>query len=166
MTLLKRLLSVWCVAVACAASFPLVSHETLAREESPSIAFSKDERTISIRYDKGQWTFYRPVVTPSKFRALGKVLWVGASGDNTNILLEANIIFDNGTRSTDHGIYCPADELTINGNIIFANAGYGIHSYSKPKRQLITRNICMSHKQAGIILAGSSKPFNLAADVH
>lgn len=73
----------------------------------------------------------------------------------TKILLEANVIFDNGTRSTDHGIYCPADELTINGNIIFHNAGYGIHSYSKPKRQVITRNICMGNKAAGIILAGS-----------
>jgi hypothetical protein len=73
----------------------------------------------------------------------------------TKILMEANVIFDNGTRSTDHGIYSPADELTINGNILFHNAGFGIHSYSKPKRQIITRNICMGNKAAGIILAGS-----------
>jgi hypothetical protein len=73
----------------------------------------------------------------------------------TRILLEANGIFDNGTRSTDHGIYCPADELTINGSLIFNNAGYGIHSYSKPKRQVITRKICMGNNAAGIILAGS-----------
>jgi hypothetical protein len=73
----------------------------------------------------------------------------------TKILLEANVIFNNGTRGTDHGIYCPADELTINGNIIFDNAGYGIHSYRTPKRQVITRNICIANKTAGIILAGS-----------
>ncbi len=73
----------------------------------------------------------------------------------TGILLEANVIFDNGTRSTDHGIYCPADELTINGNIIFNNAGFGINSYSHPTRQVITRNICMGNQVAGIILAGS-----------
>lgn len=31
----------------------------------------------------------------------------------TGILIEGNLIFANGTRSTDHGIYCPADELMI-----------------------------------------------------
>jgi parallel beta-helix repeat protein len=73
----------------------------------------------------------------------------------TGILMEANIIFDNGTRSTDHGIYCPADELTIRGNIIFKNAGYGIHSYSHPRRQRIVQNICFGNRVCGIILAGS-----------
>jgi hypothetical protein len=73
----------------------------------------------------------------------------------TGILMESNILFDNGTRSTDHGIYCPADEVTIRGNIIFNNKGYGIHSYSSPKRQWITRNICVENNAAGIILAGS-----------
>ena len=71
------------------------------------------------------------------------------------ILMEANIIFDNGTRSTDHGIYCPADELTIRGNIIFNNAGYGIHSYSGPKRQMIVQNVCFGNRVCGIILAGT-----------
>jgi hypothetical protein len=73
----------------------------------------------------------------------------------TQILMEANVIFENGTSGTDHGIYCPADELTINGNIIFNNAGYGIHSYSEPKRQTITRNICVGNGAAGILLGGS-----------
>ncbi len=73
----------------------------------------------------------------------------------TGILMEANVIFDNGTRATDHGIYCPADELTILGNIIFNNAGYGIHSYSQPRRQRIVQNICFGNRVCGIILAGS-----------
>jgi len=71
------------------------------------------------------------------------------------ILMEANLIFNNGTRATDHGIYCPADELTSRGNIIFHNAGYGIHSYSSPKRQRIIQNICFGNRVCGIILAGS-----------
>ncbi len=271
------------------------------QQESPTIAFSKDEKTVSVHYGKGEWTFHRPVVTPWDFKASNKLWWVATTGNDTNdgstdrpfrtigkaveavgpgdvvyiragiytenlvltksgqegkplilscapgdlgkvkitppkeyvqknpsgavirvhaaqhvwinglviegpmgrpeapatemygangitfsgkaglgcrvtncvvyrnvhcgikemghggteILLEANVIFDNGTRSTDHGIYCPADELTINGNIIFDNAGYGIHSYSHPKRQVITRNICMGNREAGIILAGS-----------
>ena len=73
----------------------------------------------------------------------------------TGILMEANVIFENGVRSTDHGIYCPADGLVIRGNIIFHNAGYGIHSYSSPKQQLIVQNICIENKVCGIILAGS-----------
>lgn len=71
------------------------------------------------------------------------------------ILMEANVIFENGMNGLDHGIYCPASEVTINGNILFGNAGYGIHSYSDPKRQRITRNICVANKAAGIILAGA-----------
>jgi hypothetical protein len=79
----------------------------------------------------------------------------------TNILMEANVIFGNGTNQLDHGIYCPANDLTINGNIIFNNAGYGIHSYSQPKRQVITRNICVGNNAGGILLAGSdNKVFN------
>jgi parallel beta-helix repeat protein len=73
----------------------------------------------------------------------------------THILMEANLVFENGTEMRDHGIYCPADDLTINGNIIFNNVGFGIHSYSQPRRQMITRNICFGNKFAGIILAGS-----------
>jgi parallel beta-helix repeat protein len=46
------------------------------------------------------------------------------------------------------------------------SGGYGIHSYSKPKRQVITRNICMGNKAAGIILAGSENKVyhNVCAD--
>jgi parallel beta-helix repeat protein len=73
----------------------------------------------------------------------------------TKIFMEANLVFENGTESRDHGIYCPADDLTINGNVIFHNAGYGIHSYSQPKHQTITRNLCIGNKVCGIILAGS-----------
>jgi parallel beta-helix repeat protein len=74
----------------------------------------------------------------------------------TGIFIEGNVIFGNGTDGLDHGIYAPADDMTINGNIIFNNAGYGIHSYESPVRQVITRNIIFGHKEsAGIILAGS-----------
>ncbi len=73
----------------------------------------------------------------------------------TDILIESNIIFDNGTETHDHGIYMPADDVTINGNIIFDSAGYGIHAYEKPKRLTITRNICFGNKAGGIIIGGS-----------
>ena len=71
----------------------------------------------------------------------------------TSILIEGNVIFDNGTETHDHGIYMPADDVTINGNIIFESAGYGIHAYTAPKRLVITRNVCFANKAGGIILA-------------
>jgi hypothetical protein len=81
----------------------------------------------------------------------------------TDILMEGNVIFENGTEGKDHGIYIPGESVTINGNIIFNNAGYGIHSYGdNTKRHTITRNVIFGHKEsAGIILCGgSSKVFN------
>jgi hypothetical protein len=301
--LVLRLLALLLVGIACAAGVAPSSSagQKQTPGKSPEIAFSKDEKTVSVHYEKGEWTFRRPVASPWNLKASGKALWVATTGDDANdgstdkpfrtigkaveavgpgdviyvragtyvenivlkksgqegkpillscapgdlgkvkvtppkeyveknpggavitvhsarhvwinglvvegpmgrpeapatemygangitfagkaglgcrvtncviywnvhcgvkemghggtkILLEANVIFDNGTRGTDHGIYCPADELTINANIIFNNAGYGIHSYSKPRRQTITRNICMGNRTAGIILAGS-----------
>lgn len=299
--------SCWLASIVCATLVSLTpsvnpgAQEEPKQGKSPAIAFSKDEKTVSVQYEKGEWTFPRPVIAPWAFKASGKLLWVATTGDDagagtsdkafrtigkaveavgpgdviyvragtytenlvisksgqdgkpiilscapgdlgrvritpskeyvqknpswavirvhsaqhvwinglviegplgraeapatemygangitfsgtaglgcrvtncvvywnvhcgikemghggTKIVLEANVIFDNGTRSTDHGIYCPADELTITGNLIFHNAGYGIHSYSHPRRQVITRNICMGNKAAGIILAGS-----------
>ncbi len=279
----------------------LAGADEVRKPISPTFSFSKDEQSVTIKYEKGEWTFLRPVVSPWKYEAKGKVRWVDPRGDDANdgtaekplktlgkavaqaeagdvisvrsgtyvehlvikksgeegkpiilscapdalgkvkitpskeyveknprgavialhgarhvwinglviegplgrpeapkmetygangitwagkagegcratnnvvygnvhcglkemghggtkILMEANVIFENGTESRDHGIYCPADDLTINGNVIFNNAGYGIHSYSHPKRQVITRNLCVGNKVCGIILAGS-----------
>src|SRR5262249_24941345 len=73
----------------------------------------------------------------------------------TQFQIEANIIFDNGTESRDHGIYVPADDALINGYIIFNNVGYGIHAYEKPKKLTISRNVCFGNTAGGIIIAGS-----------
>jgi parallel beta-helix repeat protein len=77
------------------------------------------------------------------------------SHGGTKILMEGNVIFDNGTEGRDHGIYAPSDEHTINGNLIFDNAGYGVHAYSTPKRLTITRNVIFGNKAGGIIVGGS-----------
>jgi parallel beta-helix repeat protein len=71
------------------------------------------------------------------------------------IFIEGNIIFDNGTDFHDHGIYMPADDVTINGNIIFESAGFGVHAYESPRRLTITRNVCFANKAGALVLAGS-----------
>jgi parallel beta-helix repeat protein len=83
------------------------------------------------------------------------------SHGGTEIFIEGNVIFANGTGSLDHGVYAPSNDMTVSGNLIFENAGWGIHAYSAPKRLTITRNVCFGNKAGGIILGGSGcKVFN------
>jgi hypothetical protein len=82
-----------------------------------------------------------------------KEIQQGAVG--AGILLQGNVVFDNGLDAHDHGIYMPSDRVRMDGNLVFNNAGYGIHAYSKPRGQIITRNVCFGHPWAGILIAGS-----------
>ncbi|HVS36848.1 MAG TPA: right-handed parallel beta-helix repeat-containing protein, partial [Gemmataceae bacterium] len=71
------------------------------------------------------------------------------------ILIQDNVIFDNGTDNLlDHGIYMPANDVTINSNVIFNNAGCGIQAYTDPTGQVITHNVIFGNGFAGILLAG------------
>jgi hypothetical protein len=73
----------------------------------------------------------------------------------TSILIAGNVIFENGTDGLDHGIYAPANEISVDGNIVFYNSGWGVHSYPSPVRQTLTRNILFFNGSGGILLAGS-----------
>jgi hypothetical protein len=75
--------------------------------------------------------------------------------DGRGIYIAGNIIFHNGTTDLDHGIYMPGDNVTMTANVIFNNAGFGIHSYSAPRGQVITHNLIFSNHSGGIILAGA-----------
>jgi len=74
----------------------------------------------------------------------------------TNIDVEGNVIFANGADSLSHGIYMPADNSTMNANVIFNNASFGIHSYPSPQNQIITNNVLWGNPSGGIILGGAS----------
>jgi hypothetical protein len=71
------------------------------------------------------------------------------------MLLQGNVIFDNGTTGLDHGIYMPADNVIMDGNVIFNNAGWGIQSYPDPYGQVITHNVLFGNHLGGILIAGS-----------
>src|SRR5262249_46353773 len=75
----------------------------------------------------------------------------GGSG----ILIRGNVIFDNGTGRLDHGIYMPASNTRMDGNVIYDNSGWGIHSYPSPMNQVISHNVIFGNGMGGIILAGS-----------
>jgi parallel beta-helix repeat protein len=300
---MKQFLCVLAAATLTAASsaFPKAPADPELKPASADVSFSKDERTVTIRYGDKEWALARPVVSPWDYRPAGKVYWVSSDGDDkkpgseekpfrtihkavglaaagdavyvkagtyvedvlitksgeegkpiilscapgdlgkvvltpskeyveknpsgavisvkgaqyvwvngfviegpkgrpeapkqetygangitwldkagkgcratnnvvyrnvhcglkemhhggTDILIEGNVVFDNGTESHDHGIYMPADDVTLNGNLSFNNAGYGIHAYEAPKRLVISRNVCFGNKVGGIVLGGS-----------
>ncbi len=72
-----------------------------------------------------------------------------------HILMEGNLIYDIGHPGNhDHGIYCPADDCTIQKNIIVNCNAFGIHLYTQPKRAIVRHNIVGGCLAYGIILAG------------
>lgn len=72
-----------------------------------------------------------------------------------NILIEANVIFGNGTDGLDHGIYLP-NTATADGNIVFGHSSYGIHLFSQPTGQIIKRNVVFENGSGALLLAGSN----------
>lgn len=78
------------------------------------------------------------------------------NGGPQDVLIEGNIIFDNGMNHRDHGIYSPRPNQVINGNIIFNNASTGIHAYFETaNHQVITRNVVFGNPEQGIIIGGN-----------
>src|SRR5262249_14853249 len=66
------------------------------------------------------------------------------------------IIFHNGLNTLDHGIYVPSSNHLINGNIIFDNAGWGVHCYQTPGSLVITNNVIFKNGFGGIVLGGAN----------
>lgn len=71
-----------------------------------------------------------------------------------SILIEGNYIHDLGQTFHDHGIYCPADDVTVRKNILTNTTGWGLHAYSNPQRILVSHNIAAGNDQHGLIFAG------------
>ena len=72
-----------------------------------------------------------------------------------HILVEGNLVYDIGhVGAHDHGLYCPADDCTIQKNIFLNCNAYGMHLYSQPKRCVVRHNIAAGCYAFGIILAG------------
>ncbi len=89
-------------------------------------------------------------------------LHCGFKGDS-NITVEGCVSFSNGQRNLDHGIYLVGDNEIVKGNVVFNNAGYGIHMYHSGGGGLvfpdINRNVVWGHTNtgmAGILLACGS----------
>lgn len=55
--------SVAILILVCFGISPVFAADAPLKVISPVISFSNDEQTVTIRYDKGEWTFRRPVVS-------------------------------------------------------------------------------------------------------
>jgi parallel beta-helix repeat protein len=70
-------------------------------------------------------------------------------------VIENNLIEFNGCHvQYHHGVYADGDGLTIRGNIVRHNAGYGLHLYSSIRNSVISNNLVYGHaRKAGVIVA-------------
>ncbi|MBX3301831.1 MAG: right-handed parallel beta-helix repeat-containing protein [Nitrospira sp.] len=98
----------------------------------------------------------------------------GILGNGTRILIDRNIINNNGFEGHGHGLYMNGTALTITNNIIYNNAGYGIQlngsssSFYDPSKHagpefavsanwIIANNtIAYNQAKAGIVVWGST----------
>jgi hypothetical protein len=71
-----------------------------------------------------------------------------------SILIAGNLIHDVGQTFHDHGIYAPADDITVRRNLLLNATGWGLHAYSTPRRIVATHNLVAGNDHHGIILAG------------
>jgi len=71
-----------------------------------------------------------------------------------SILIAGNLIHDVGQTFHDHGIYAPANDITVRKNLLLNATGWGLHAYSAPRRIVATHNVVAGNDQHGIILGG------------
>ena len=69
--------------------------------------------------------------------------------------IENNLIEFNGCHvQFDHGVYADGDGLTVRGNIVRHNAGFGLHLYPALRNSLVALNLVYGHThQAGLIIS-------------
>ena len=71
-----------------------------------------------------------------------------------SILIAGNLIHDVGQTFHDHGIYAPADDITVRKNLLLNATGWGLHAYPTPRRIVATHNLVAGNGHHGIILGG------------
>jgi hypothetical protein len=88
------------------------------------------------------------VMNCALFRAVHCGLKAMAHGELA-VVAEGCITFENGSQSTDHGIYLGVDDCIVHGNISFRNGGYGAHMYNGPGNATVTRNVAFANATSG-----------------
>jgi parallel beta-helix repeat protein len=74
------------------------------------------------------------------------ILTTGAAGHNEFINLS---VHDNGRTDFEHGLYITNDDNLIDRCDVYRNAGWGLHLYSSPKRNLVRGNRVHDNARAG-----------------
>jgi hypothetical protein len=85
------------------------------------------------------------------------------TGSNDNELVQLSI-HDNGTTDFDHGVYITSERNVLEDSVIYRNAGWGVHVYSKPtafsahfnvvRRNRVWDNARAGKRGSGIVVRG------------
>jgi hypothetical protein len=80
-----RLLLPFALVAAGLASAWTAAVEADVRPATAEVAFSQDEKSVTINYAGKEWKFQRPVVSPWDFDKTGNVYWVAPDGKDKNV---------------------------------------------------------------------------------
>jgi len=119
-----------------------------ARDRLPQNLYSENGASFSGKGGEGCRVLYNEIENVGHCG----VKEMGHGGHS--ILIEGNLIHDVGQTHHDHGIYAPADDITVRKNLLLNATGYGLHAYSTPKRIVATHNIAAGNDHFGMILGG------------
>ena len=70
-------------------------------------------------------------------------------------IIEHNLVEFNGSHvQFHHGVYADGDSLTVRGNIVRHNAGFGLHLYPSIQNSIVANNLVYGHpRKPGVIIA-------------
>ncbi|MCU1285433.1 MAG: hypothetical protein JWO13_1783 [Acidobacteriales bacterium] len=102
--------------------------------------------------------------TISCFAGAGIYLGTGSLAATTNVgsnLVDGNYIYNISTNNVpfpqacnqSHGIYAGTNNNTMTNNIVFHNAGFGIHVYGHTTNEIVVNNTTFNNGYAGIIIS-------------
>jgi hypothetical protein len=99
---------------------------------NPVISFSKDEKWLAVRYGKYDVKIPRPVISPWKYKAQGKVYWVDPNGDDQG----------EGTENSPFRTASKAVAICKPGDLVYINPGdyveaITIRRYGLPGRPIV-----------------------------
>jgi hypothetical protein len=70
----------------------------------------------------------------------------------------ANVVYECGSASLDHGIYVSHPGGTVANNISYGNTGYGIHCWHNCNHLVVSNNLVFDNDEGGILIGQGDGP--------
>ena len=84
----------------------------------------------------------------------------------TDIDIVGNVVHDIGNEKSNfiHGIYTAGNDIRVYNNIVYNNAGWGIHAWHAANNNVFSNNLVFGNKTGGIIVGAGDGPGGVTAD--